>query len=208
MKKIFIGPLFEGIDDIKSLDEYLMPRHKNCVSGERLDLQIGEKRFFGLVLSGNIQCEYGSFKKGQCFGLCFALSGKEDTVFTAKTKSKILLLPGEIFFSEHDASDSIRHRLISNALMLLADELAMERKRTSLLCVHGIRQRLTAYLKTVYDQCGSPYLNIPFSRNQLAAYLGISRPSMSRALCALRDEGILEFDGHSIKILDAETLFS
>ena len=208
MKKVFIGPLFQGIDDLNSLNELLMPRHKNCIAGERIDLQIGEARFFALVLSGTVQCRYGIFKKGQCFGLCYALTGKEITDFTAKTKAKIVMFPGNVFTSPGEAPNDLQNRLLTNALMLLADELDAERQRSLLLSVHGIRQRLTAYLKTVYDRCCTPYLDIPFNRNQLAEYLAISRPSMSRELCTLRDEGILEFDGHSVKILDAEKLFS
>ena len=208
MKKVFIGPLFQGIDDLNSLNELLMPRHKSCIAGERIDLQIGDARFFALVLSGTVQCRYGIFKKGQCFGLCYALTGRELTDFTAKTKSTIVLLPGDFFTSPGDAPNDLKDKLLSNALILLADELDAERQRTLLLSVHGINHRLTAYLKTVYDGCGTSYLDIPFNRNQLAEYLAVSRPSMSRELCALRDEGILEFDGHSIKILDAEKLFS
>ncbi|MBE6992184.1 MAG: Crp/Fnr family transcriptional regulator [Ruminococcaceae bacterium] len=208
MKKVFTGPLFHGIDDLNTLGEYLVPRYKSCIAGEHIDLQIGEARFFALVLSGTVQCQYGIFKKGQCFGLCYALTGRDPADFTARTKSRIVLLPGDFFTSPANVPVELKEKLFSNALMLLADELTAERQRTFLLGVHGIRQRLTAYLKTVYDQCGSPYLDIPFNRNQLAEYLAVSRPSLSRELCTLRDGGILEFDGRSIKILNAEKLFS
>lgn len=208
MTKVFTGPLFQGIDDFEALNELLMPRHKVCVAGEHINLLIGESSFFALVLSGTVQCKYGVFKKGQCFGLCSALTGRGQADFTAKTKSKIVLFPGDFFTSPCDTHPGLKEKLLTNTLMLLADELEAERQRTQLLSVHGITQRLAAYLKTVYDQCGSQYLDIPFNRNQLAEYLAVSRPSLSRALCSLRDEGILEFDGHSVKILDAEKLFA
>lgn len=207
MTKIFIGPLFQGIDDHEALNELLMPRHKACVAGEHIDLQIGESRFFALVLSGTVQCRYAVYKKGQCFGLCSSLTGMEQADFTAKSKAKIVLLPGDFFTSPCDTYLSLKEKLTTNALMILAEELEAERLRTRLMSVHGINQRLAAYLRTIYDRYGSPYLELPFNRNQLAEYLAVSRPSMSRALCSLRDEGILEFEGRSVKILDAERLF-
>jgi DNA-binding transcriptional regulator LsrR (DeoR family) len=37
-------------------------------------------------------------------------------------------------------------------------------------------------------------------RHELADYLSIPRPSLSRELGLMRDDGIIEFDGSSVKI--------
>ncbi len=207
MKEHFIGPLFQGIDDPVTLDKYLMPRHKTCIAGEHIDLRLGDQWFFAVVISGCIQCSYGVFTEGQCFGLCSALTGIQSGEYVAKTRSQLALLPGSIFSPSSDLPDSLKQLLMSNAMRLLAQELSAERLRTRLLSVHGISQRLIAYLEHLYLQTGSPYLTIPFNRNQLAQYLAVSRPSMSRALCQLRNSGLLEFDGSSIKLLDHQQLF-
>jgi DNA-binding transcriptional regulator LsrR (DeoR family) len=47
---------------------------------------------------------------------------------------------------------------------------------------------------------------LPLKRNELADFLNVSRPSMSREMCAMRDEGIIEFHLSTFKIKDLEAL--
>ena len=44
------------------------------------------------------------------------------------------------------------------------------------------------------------------SKEDLALYIGIPRPSLSRELIKLRDEGFIEFDRHNINVLDMENI--
>ena len=41
----------------------------------------------------------------------------------------------------------------------------------------------------------------------MAEYLQVSRPSLSRELTRLKDEGLLEFNGRSFTLLDLEALY-
>ena len=47
---------------------------------------------------------------------------------------------------------------------------------------------------------------IPLKRNELAEYLNVSRPSLSRELVNMQDEGLIEFHRNSFKILDLTAL--
>lgn len=49
---------------------------------------------------------------------------------------------------------------------------------------------------------------IQMNREQLAEFLNVSRPSMSRELSRMRDEGIIDFHLSTFKILDIEKLKS
>ena len=42
--------------------------------------------------------------------------------------------------------------------------------------------------------CGSLQFEIPFNRQQLADYLNLDRSALSKELCKMRDEGLLEFE--------------
>ncbi|MBQ7810525.1 MAG: winged helix-turn-helix domain-containing protein, partial [Clostridia bacterium] len=42
---------------------------------------------------------------------------------------------------------------------------------------------------------------IPFNRQQLADFLSVDRSAMSNELCKMRDEGLIEFNKSSFKLL-------
>jgi CRP-like cAMP-binding protein len=46
------------------------------------------------------------------------------------------------------------------------------------------------------------------SKQQFAEYIGVQRPSLSRELINMRDEGLIEFDRKTITILDIPALES
>ena len=49
---------------------------------------------------------------------------------------------------------------------------------------------------------------LPLKRNEMADFLNIARPSLSREMCRMRDEGIIDFHRESIKIKDPDALKS
>ena len=48
--------------------------------------------------------------------------------------------------------------------------------------------------------------DISFNRNELAEFLHVSRPSMSRELSRMKEEGMIDFHQSTFKILDVEQL--
>ena len=42
---------------------------------------------------------------------------------------------------------------------------------------------------------------IPFNRQQMADFLAVDRSAMSKELCKLRDEGVIEFNKNHFKLL-------
>ena len=55
----------------------------------------------------------------------------------------------------------------------------------------SIRERLLSYLSQQALEHGSHRFEIPFSRQQLADYLGVDRSAMSHELSKMQQEGIL-----------------
>ena len=49
-------------------------------------------------------------------------------------------------------------------------------------------------------------VQLKMNREELADYLGVARPSLSRALMKMQNEGMIEVDRTHIKILDIEKL--
>ena len=62
------------------------------------------------------------------------------------------------------------------------------------------REKLLSYLSEEAKKQNSPYVTIPFNRQQLADYLAVDRSAMSNELCRLRDDGLLEFEKNRFKL--------
>ena len=63
------------------------------------------------------------------------------------------------------------------------------------------REKLLSYLSEEAKKQNSPYITIPYNRQQLADYLSVDRSAMSNELCKMRDEGLLEFEKNRFKLL-------
>ncbi len=63
------------------------------------------------------------------------------------------------------------------------------------------REKLISYLSEEAKRHNSPDFEIPFNRQQLADYLSIDRSAMTKELCKLRDEGLLEFEKKRFRLL-------
>ena len=65
-----------------------------------------------------------------------------------------------------------------------------------------LREKIVRYLFPHIDKEGRVTLTV--SREFIAAYLAVSRPSLSRELSAMQREGIIEATGRSIRVVDME----
>ena len=57
-----------------------------------------------------------------------------------------------------------------------------------------VRGRLLTYFSAQAARCGRMAFEVPFNRQQMADYLNLDRSALSKELCKMRDEGLLEFD--------------
>ena len=62
------------------------------------------------------------------------------------------------------------------------------------------REKLLSYLSEEAKKQNSPYITIPFNRQQLADYLSVDRSAMSNELCKMRDDGLLEFEKNRFRL--------
>ena len=53
---------------------------------------------------------------------------------------------------------------------------------------------LLTYFSAQAARCGRMEFEVPFNRQQMADYLNLDRSALSKELCKMRDEGLLEFD--------------
>lgn len=63
------------------------------------------------------------------------------------------------------------------------------------------REKLISFLSEEAKKHNSSNFTIPFNRQQLADFLSVDRSAMSKELCKMRDEGLLEFDRNFFELL-------
>ena len=98
--------------------------------------------------------------------------------------------------------------MIENFMKVISDNALMLNKKVQYLSIKSIRGKISAYLLEQYKNNKGNTIVLPLKRNELADFLNVSRPSMSRELCKMRDEGIIDFHLSTFKIKDIETLES
>ena len=69
-----------------------------------------------------------------------------------------------------------------------------------------MRGKISAFLLEQYEKQGSATFILPLKRNEMAEFLNVARPSLSREMCRMRDEGLIDFHQSTIKIKDLEAL--
>lgn len=83
---------------------------------------------------------------------------------------------------------------ISEKNRKLVQKLGHMSKRTT-------REKLISYLSDEAKKNNSNSFMIPFNRQQLADFMSIDRSAMSKELCKMRDEGLIEFEKNHFRLL-------
>lgn len=168
----------------------------------------------GIIISGSIEIQklYASGKivtierliKGNIFGevIIFSQMGKYPSTIVSNENSQILFIPK----SEMLKLCSIDIQVLNNFMALLSNKILMLNKKLRNLSFETIRQKVSNFIMDEYKKQKNNPMKFTISRKEMADYLGIQRPSLSRELIHMKDEKLIDFDKHYIKIIDLEAL--
>lgn len=85
-------------------------------------------------------------------------------------------------------------------LSSLSDKTIVLTDKINLISMKSIRQLIIDFLTNKYIHQNSKVITLNTSKKELAEKFGIQRPSLSRELRKMRDEGLIEFDAKTITI--------
>ena len=88
--------------------------------------------------------------------------------------------------------------LLNNFLSFLANKRLVAQERLKILCQKSIREKILFLLKSRMNQNHTIYFN---SKEKLALYLNIPRPSLSRELINMQRDNLITYDRKSITLL-------
>lgn len=214
--------LFYGIkqDEIILLLQCLAPQIRGYSKNEFI-INSGEAiDAFGLVLEGEAMVLKESadgnrvvmtvVKQGDLFGEMFVFSSRKKWPVTVRVQNscKILFLKNSDLIARCGNNCSWHVTMLQNFMRVISDKSLMLNKKVEYLSIKSLRGKISTYLFEQYENSKGNTLILPLKRNELADFLNVSRPSMSREMCAMRDEGIIEFHLSTFKIKDLEALKS
>jgi CRP-like cAMP-binding protein len=147
-------------------------------------------------------------RPGDMFGemVVFSKQSKWPATVQAKEACTVFFLSKGKIIGECEKTCQWHKTLIQNMLKIISERALMLNKKLEYLTIKSMRGRLCTYFLEQYKMSGSVTFSMPLKRNELADFLNVSRPSMSREMGRMRDEGIIDFYLATIKILDIEGL--
>ena len=120
--------------------------------------------------------------------------------------SSMIFLPPERISCPCEKTCDYHISMIENMLKILAEKSIALIKKVDSLAMKTLRGKLCFYFLEQARLSGKTTFTMPLNRNELADFLGVTRPSMSREMGRLRDEGIIDFHMATVKIKDINSL--
>lgn len=219
LKLLMMNPLFQGMsrDEIaemlRGLGAYVNTYDKNVtitVENEKLD-------GIGIVLSGMVsigkdtssgdRLMMARLGQGDIFGEVAVYTGKFWTATVlAEKDASILFLPAEKLMNSEQMSSKAASRFTLNMLYIIAKKARALNDKLELLALRSIRRKICFYLLKQHQNRRQSEFMVPLRRGEMAEYLQVSRPSLSRELIRLKEEGLIEFEGRNFKLIDIEKI--
>lgn len=145
---------------------------------------------------------------GELFGEVFLFleKGEYDNYAQAVVPSKVLLMPKEFLYHTCGVNCGYHTVLISNMLSILAGKAYYLNQKLQVLSGSSLRQKIARIL--LQNASGDGTVAFAMNREELADFLNVARPSLSRELMKMQEEGLLQIDKRQIKIVNIGTLQS
>ena len=199
--------LFSGVSEreLEAMLACLRPETKDYPKDTFL-LRAGDTaESIGLVLSGsvlivqediwgnrNILSKAGA---GQTFAAAYACAPGSvlNVSVLAETPVTVLFLNVGRVLTLCPAACAHHSRIIRNLLGELAGKNLRLGEKLTHMGQRTTRAKIMSYLSAEAQRLGTYELDIPFSRQQLADYLGVERSGLSLELGKMKQDGLLEF---------------
>lgn len=165
----------------------------------------------GIVNSGSVNIEnidpwgnksiLGNVSAGGVFAETYALCKEPMTVYAvAAENSEIVFLNIDRLLSAENSEYTWYLKLLKNILTVSSQKNLALSSRIFFTGSKTVRGRVSAYFSAIYAKTERATFQIPFNRQQMADYLGVERSALSKELCKMRDDGLIDFYKNTFKI--------
>lgn len=215
----------QELELFQSLTEEELDKSLNCSQSRVADFARedyiftqGEKpRWLYLILCGTVVLEQSNAAGRQTyaeqlgereqFGVIDLFLERDQYTYSARAKTavRVLEVSKHFFYGTCQKNCAHHNKILFNMMRIFAEEAEKNAKTIKLLTCGSLRQRIALFL--LQNSRDGKRVEVNMNREELAASLNAARPSLSRELSQMQEEGILELsDRHSIMILDESRL--
>ncbi len=171
-------------------------------------------RFLYVLISGMVHIQKDSFsgrhiclseinEPGDVFGEVYLLMEKNyDMYVEAVQETKILAIRSESFSLSGETEPASSRLVQRNLMRILARKAYLMHSKLKIMASGSLRERILRFL--FWNIQDGDRIRLRFTREAWAGYLAAARPSLSRELSALQEEGILKVKGKEIVIMDKD----
>lgn len=210
--------LFRGIkeDEIKTVLSCLNAYEREFKKDEVIYRAGDCVSEIGLVESGSVNIVvnfywgnsniFGHIESGKIFAETYAaVAGRELLVdVVAAEDCTILFLNMDKLLTVCQSGCSFHQRLIHNLLRISAMKNLNLSSRMMHTASKSTRVRLLSYFSELAIENGSSSFTVPFSRQQLADYLGVERSALSNELSKMQKDGLIQYRKNEFKLFQNE----
>ena len=136
----------------------------------------------------------GDLAIGDCFGdttVC-ARQKTSDLGLEARTDTKVLVVKYQRVVTTCSSACQFHARLIQNLLKVVATHNIRQAQQLEVLTQKTLRDKLWYFLRSVSRDERDSEFEIPFAREELAAYLRCDRSALSREISNMVAEGLIK----------------
>lgn len=140
-------------------------------------------------------------EKGQAFAESYGYTKSPMLVdAVAAENSTVVFFNLNVLLEEIYQSYSWQFKIQKNLLLIATNKNIILSNRSFCTAPKTIRERLSIYFSQQVMINKSNEFSIPFNRQQLADFLNLDRSALSKELCKMRDEGMIEFHKNQFKL--------
>lgn len=206
--------LFRGIEEeeIETLLQCLKAVKKEYKKGEIILSEGEPTEFIGVVLKGLVLIEssdiwgnnsiLGSAGRGAVFAEAYACIPGEPLLIsvTAAEDTAVLFLHVSKVLTTCTSACVFHTKLVRNLLTVSANKNLQLSRRILHTGSKSIRGRLLSYFSECAKKAGQYSFQIPYSRQQLADYLGVDRSALCNELSKMQKDGLIQYEKNNFFI--------
>ena len=202
-------------DNISESEKHLLYK---CVKAVLKHYKKGEIVFYAdenidsicYVIEGNIELTKNDYDgneilltrigKGETFAEIFVCAGTKSIV-QAKSidDTKILFLNFRNILNICPQNCIFHKKILENLIKIIAQKNLFLQDRLEMFSHKTLKERIF-YLLSKYKSADNSVFEIPYTREQMAKYLGVNRSALSRELSKMKSEKLLDFHKNYFKL--------
>lgn len=169
-------------------------------------LRSGEVAICRDSISGNRMIISKLHNHGNSFGEVYLFLNDicYDFYVVALEDSQIMQIPKRFFYKTCRNGCCAHQQIIKNMLSILAGKAFFLNQKLQVVSAGSIRQKISRWIMQNIQEDGVVPLHL--TREEMADYLGVPRPSLSRELMAMQKEGLIEVERKRFIIHNIERL--